>query len=162
MRTFALAILLLAAASIARRAAAEDDAVQKLAACEGDPLRLARAVHTLGDAKLLALLADARVEVQLSAVYAAPALLEPEAALEPIAALVASRDSELAPAAARAALTIAQAITADSLAEHEAAPAALAKARALLQQAAQLTRVRADLRQLAAAAAAQLQAIGVP
>lgn len=144
------------ASSSARPAAAV------LAACDGDPLRLARAVQALGDEAVLKLLADERVAVKLSALWAAPALQQPEAALEPIAALITSRDSELAPAAAHAALTIARAISADTLAAHETAPAALTKARAALQAAAGLARVRADLRAMAAAAAAQLQAAGVP
>lgn len=128
-----------------------------------DPLELARVVARFGDDAVLALLAPEQpVSVRLAAVRAAPWLLEPERALTRIAGWIGGRDSELAPAAARAALRIARTLDADTLARREVAPAALADALAALLRAAELPHVRQDLQRMAAAAAAQLRAAGVP
>jgi hypothetical protein len=117
----------------------------------------------VGDDAVLALLAPEHgVAVRLAAVRAAPWLREPERALAAIAELAGGRDSELAPAAARAALRIARALDAEALARREVPPAALSGALAGLLRVAQAEHVRADLQRMAAAAAAQLSAAGVP
>ncbi len=142
--------------------AAEPDAAKALLEVrDADPLQLARVAQRFGDAALLALLGDEPVAVRLVALYAAPWLREPERALPAIAPLIASRDSELAPVAARAALDIAAALSADALAAREVTPGELTAVRAELQRAAALAWLRADLRSLAGAADAQLAAAGV-
>lgn len=144
-------------------AQAEPPAGALIAVRDADPLELARVAARLGDAAVLALLAPSQpVAAQLAAVRAAPWLREPERALLPIAELIAGRDSELAPAAARAALQITRALDADALARRELLPDDLAPALSALARAAVLSRVRDDLRRMAAAAAEQLRAAGVP
>lgn len=142
-------------------AAEPDAAAALLAVRDAEPLELARVVQRFGDARLLALLADPRVAVRLVALYAAPWLQEPERALPAIAPLIASRDSELAPAAARAALDITAALTAGALAAREVLPGDLTAVRTELQRAAGLAWVRHDLRAMAGAADAQLAGAGV-
>ncbi len=145
------------------QAAASTPADALLALRDGDPLELARVVARVGDDAVLALLASEHgVAVRLAAVRAAPWLREPERALARIAELAGGRDSELAPAAARAALRIARVLDADALARRETAPDALSAALATLLRVAQQSHVRQDLQRMAAAAAAQLRAAGVP
>jgi hypothetical protein len=147
----------------AQRTPAGQAAAALTAVDGGDPLELARVAARLGDDAVLALLAPEQpARVRIAAVRAAPWLREPERALAQIAAWVSGRDSELAPAAARAALRIARALDADALARREVAPAALTSALAALLHAAELAHVRQDLQRMAAAAAAQLVAAGVP
>jgi hypothetical protein len=134
-----------------------------LAVRDADPLELARVVARVGDDAVLRLLAaEHGVAVRLVAVRAAPWLREPERALVRIAELAGGRDSELAPAAARAALRIARALDADGLARREVAPDTLSAALAALLRVAQQPHVRHDLQRMAGAAAAQLRAAGVP
>jgi hypothetical protein len=157
------ACALLVQAGAAQRPPAGQAAAELTAADGVDPLELARVAARLGDDAVLALLAPEQpARVRLAAVRAAPWLHEPERALARIGALVGGRDSELAPVAARAALLIARALDGDALARREVAPAALSDALALLLQAAELAHVRQDLQRMAAAAAAQLVAAGVP
>jgi hypothetical protein len=156
---------MLAPASTAQRSAAEPSPTAQalLAAHDADPLVLARIVALAGDDAVLALLApEQEVAVRLAAVRAAPWLHEPERALAPIALWLAGRDSELAPASARAALRIARSLDSDALARREVAPATLSPALAALLRAADLAHLRVDIQRMAAAAAAQLQAAGVP
>jgi hypothetical protein len=128
-----------------------------------DPLEQARVTAGFGDDAVLSLLAPEQpVAVRLAAVRATPWLREPERALARLCELLAGRDSELAPAAARAALQIARSLDADTLARREVAPATLTDALAALQRAADLPQIRQDIQRMAAAAAAQLLAASVP
>jgi hypothetical protein len=157
------ACALLVQAAAAQRADAGRAAAALTAVAGADPLELARVAARLGDDAVLALLApDQPAAVRVAAVRASPWLREPERALARIAAWVSGRDSELAPAAARAALLIARGLDADVLARREVAPAELSDALAALLHAAELAHVRQDLQRMAAAAAAQLVAAGVP
>jgi hypothetical protein len=134
-----------------------------LAVHDADPLELARVAARVGDDAVLALLAPEHgVAVRLAAVRTARWLREPERALAAIAELAGGRDSELAPAAARAALRIARALDAEALARREVPPTALSAALAVLLRVAKLPHVREDLQRMAGAAAAQLSAAGVP
>ena len=155
-------IALLGALAMPAAAQASDPAAALLAVRDGDPLELARVAAKIGDRAALALLEDPRVAVRLCAVWASPHLREPERALPAIALLIASRDSELAPAAARAAFEITAELSADALRSREVLPSELTAVRSALQHAASLAWVRKDLRLLAAAADAQLAASGIP
>lgn len=138
-------------------------AAMLLAVQDADPLELARVAHRLGDDAVLALLAPGQpTGVRLAAARTAPWLAEPERALMPLAALLSTRDSDLAPAASRALLQIAQALDADTLGRHELLAAELSTVVAELLRVAQLHWVRADVLLAATAAATQLQAAGVP
>jgi hypothetical protein len=140
------------------------DAAKALLAVEdADPLELARVVRHYGDDAVLALLAaDKPPAVRLVAMRAAQWLAEPELALALLAPVVATRDSDLAEAAARAALAIARGLDYDVLSRRERSPRELSAAAVELQRAARQPWVRADLRLAAAAAVAQLEAAGVP
>lgn len=134
-----------------------------IAVRDADPLELARIVARAGDDAILPLLLDPEPPaVRLAAIRAARWLAEPERALPSVIASIASRDSDLAPAAARAALAIAERLDADELARRELTPTQLAPARDALLQAARQPGVRPDLCLLALSAAAQLEADGVP
>jgi hypothetical protein len=134
-----------------------------LAVADADPLELARVVQRYGDAAVLALLAsDQQPSARLSAVRASPWLSEPERALPLLASLFALRDSDLAPAAARAALEISKALDYDTLARREVLPSELSAVLVELRRAAQQSWVRVDLRLMAGVAATQLEAAGVP
>jgi hypothetical protein len=155
---FALAMLLCSSA-----AASETAAGALLSVQDADPLELARVVHRYGDAAILALLAPTQPgDARLAAVRASPWLQEPERSLLPLCGLITSRDSELAPAAARAAWQITRALDALALARRELSPEELSGALAALQAASSQASVRPDLRRIAGAAAAQLAAAGVP
>jgi hypothetical protein len=141
----------------------EDAAAALLAVDDADPLELARIVHRFGDASILVLLeAERPASVRLAAVRAAPWLAEPEQALPALSAMIATRESDLAPAAARATLHIARLLDADALSRHELLPAELRAVVTRLRTAAEQGWVREDLRLMAALAAAQLEAAGVP
>jgi hypothetical protein len=137
-------------------------AVQLLAITDSDPLELARVARLVGDDAVLALLDRAQPgDACLAAVRASPWLREPERALVLLAPMIESRDSDLAPAAARAAFQIARAIDVSTLDRREILPAELLPAHAALRAASDRAWVRPDLRLLAAAAVAQLEAAGV-
>lgn len=126
-------------------------------------MELARAVDRLGDDAILERLGDDRSRsVRIAAIRATPYLAYPERALERLAALAAGRDPDLAPAAAIAALEIAEHLTPDDLMRREVEPASLRDARRALRRLADDHTARADIRAVAARAAAQLEAIGVP
>jgi hypothetical protein len=134
-----------------------------LAVQDADPLELARVAHHLGDDAVLALLAPSQATgVRLAAARAAPWLSEPDRALPALSALMSSRDSDLAPAAACALLQITRALDADTLKRRELLPGELESVLAELRRVAQLRWVRADILLAAAAAAAQLEAAGIP
>lgn len=155
MRALCLALVL---ASVApARAQAPDPFV---AVADADPMELARVVDRLGDGAVLARLAAERAPaVRLAATRAAPFLDAPEHALEPLSRLAAGRDPRLAPAAARAALTIARALDLDALSLREFDPAALAPARERFAALAADASARADLRAVAGLIVARLSAL---
>lgn len=85
-----------------------------------DPLAAARWADRAGDANVLQRLAPTHPPVmRLRAIRATPAMSDPEHALAPLAALAGGRDPDLAPAAARAALAIAQTLSHDSWQQRE-------------------------------------------
>lgn len=128
-----------------------------LAVHDGDPLLLASAVERLGDQAILDRLTDAHpLAVRVLAARATPFLHAPELALGPLAELAASRDPDVAPAAMRALLSIARAITRASLDAHEDDGASIGAARAALTQLAADEAARTDLRRGARAALAML------
>ncbi len=145
----------------APRAETEPDPL--LAASGADPLALARVVDELGDdVVLLRLSPKQSVEVRLASLRAAPWMREPELALETLADILRTRDSVLAPAAARAVFRIAARLDARALAVREVMPAELTTARAALTRAAGDDSLRADIRLYAGQAADALAACGVP
>jgi hypothetical protein len=134
-----------------------------LAADDADPLELARVVQRFGDAAVLSLLeASQPVATRIAAMRATPWLARPEDALALLAPEVASRDAELAEAAARGLLAIAQRLDGAALERREQSASALGPVVASLDAVAGQTWIRADLRALAATAVAQLQASGAP
>ncbi|HEY8427653.1 MAG TPA: hypothetical protein VIL20_04735 [Sandaracinaceae bacterium] len=129
---------------------------------DADPMELARAVDRTGDDAVLARLREDRLrEVRLAAIEAAPWMRAPELALEPLLTLARGRDPRLAPAAAQAALAIANGLSADELARREAELDALTSARRLASSLAGDESARADLRAAAATVAARLDQLGV-
>jgi hypothetical protein len=142
-------------------AQAQDDPL--LAVTDADPLELARAAARLGDAAVLARLADARPrELRLAAIRATPFLHAPERALAPLAAIAGGRDSVLAPAAALAGLRIARTLDGLALDRRECAPTELHDARTAWDHVARDETARADIRRAAESAVAALSALGVP
>jgi hypothetical protein len=137
-------------------------AVDPLAfALDADPLDLARAVRRAGDALVLARLGRGSVAQQLTAVRCTPFLAAPESALGPLSAIATGRDPDLAPEAARAALTIARALTLEDLARREASLPALVPARAALRRLSADASARGDVRRAAAVAAGALAALSL-
>lgn len=133
------------------------------AVADADPIELARVAGALGDSAVLAAMSEGRPGAErLAAVRAAPWLDAPELALDLLVRLLVGRDSELAPSAARAVARIAAALDADTLARREVLPESLSAVRAKLTEAVERETLRADIRVLAAEAAFQLSAAGVP
>lgn len=130
---------------------------------DADPVELARVVDRLGDQVVQSRL-DAKnpIEHQLAAVRAARWMSEPEICLGSIAIMAVSRDSELAPSAARAALTIATELSLDELTTREFDPQGLKQVRAEFSKAADNPFIRKDIRLMAAQTSALLAAVGVP
>lgn len=149
MRAFAFLLL---APSLAL---AQDD---PFARDDGDPMELARLVDRYGDDAVIERLADDRPRiVRLYAIRAAPYMRWPERALDRLAQLAAGRDPDLAPAAARSALAIAESLTIDELARREVDPSSLGDARTALRAVADDRTARADIRAVCARAAAALE-----
>jgi hypothetical protein len=124
---------------------------------DANPMKLARVVDRLGDNAVLARLGkDNPVEIRLAAVRASRWMRAPERALATLARLVSSRDSELAPAAARAAWYIASELNDDVLAEREVVPGVLSAVRNAFDRAADNAVLRADIKLLAAQTAEAL------
>jgi hypothetical protein len=140
-----------------------DAAHALLAVTDADPLELARVVRRFGDGAILLLLDDAQpIATRIAALRATPWLRQPEDVLAVLARDVASRDAELAQAAARALLAIAQQLDAATLERREHSASALGPVIVGLDALAGQTWIRADLRALVASAAAQLEAAGAP
>jgi len=85
----------------------------------GDAIELRRQVRAMGDDAVLAAIEADRFERRLGALRAVRWLDEPERALAPLAALAAGDDPDLAPAAARAAGQVAEALRHDDLSARE-------------------------------------------
>lgn len=163
--TASLFLCLVVIPSLAR----SDDAKNKppldpfAAIVDADPMKLARAVDRFGDNAVLARLGkDNPVEIRLAAVRASRWMQAPERALVTLARLVSSRDSELAPAASRAAWTIASELNDDVLADREVLPEVLSPVRVLFDRAADNAFLRSDIRLFASQIADSLKAAGVP
>jgi len=92
--------------------AASTQASMLRAAADSDELALVALTARMGDDAVLQALADDRdALLRLAAVRASPYLHDAAIALQPLAAIAQGRDPDLAPAAARRALQIAQALT---------------------------------------------------
>ncbi|MBN1655926.1 MAG: hypothetical protein JXA30_19320 [Deltaproteobacteria bacterium] len=141
-----------------------DSTLDPLAAIvDADPMELARVVRRIGDNAVIERLEeDKPIEVRIAAIRATRWMRAPERALAALAEEVGSRDCDLAPAAARAALRIASELTADELATREVMPEQLRQARALFAQAAKNALLRPDIRLYAAQTQEALRAAGVP
>jgi hypothetical protein len=162
-RALHCAVLLVALASRAHAQAPVTASSALLAVGDADPLELARVVQRYGDLAILGMLDTSQpVATRVAAMRATPWLAQPEAALGPLVRDVASRDAELAEAAARALFAIAQRLDAATLERREHDTSALEPVIASLDALANQTWIRADLRALAASAAAQLRAAGAP
>jgi hypothetical protein len=128
-----------------------------------DPLRLSRLVARCGDHAILSLLGAGQPgAVRLAAIGASRFLLAPESALGDLSELIGSRDSLLAPAAARAAVQIASGLDAEALSRREASTEQLGAVLLHLRKVAEMARVRGELRMMATVTADLLVAAGVP
>jgi hypothetical protein len=104
-----LCAALLAGPAVGLVTAAPEASALLSAALQADDLTRATLVQRLGDAAILAALAQHEDgSARLAAVRCSPYLREPARALSSLAEIAAGRDPELAPAAARRARTIAQ------------------------------------------------------
>ncbi|HMI94750.1 MAG TPA: hypothetical protein VK509_25425 [Polyangiales bacterium] len=142
-----------------------NDAVAKalLSVLDADPLQLARVAQRFGDAAITPLLKPPTdTALRLAAVRASPWLHAPERALATLAEIAGGRDSELAPAAARAAQQISQQLDPALLARHECLPLDLTPALVALRALGEREHAAPHVRAYAWAAAAQLVAAGVP
>ena len=134
-----------------------------LAVVDADPLELARVVQRFGDAAIVSLLGAATdTAVRLAAVRASPWLRAPERAIATLAAIASGSDSELAPAAARAAQQISGQLDAAVLARRECLAIELVPALLALRALGEREHAAPHVRAYAWAAAAQLVAAGVP
>jgi hypothetical protein len=166
--TLALAASLVACAAVGPRALAQaaapsDAAHALLAVRDADPLELARVVHHFGDSAIVALFTEATpLAVRIAAIRAAPWLAEPEDALAALLSPIGSRDGALSEAAARALFAIAAKLGAAAFDRGERDPRRFAPIIGRLQTIEADAAIRTDLRALAASAALQLEAAGVP
>jgi hypothetical protein len=149
--------------AIAEPAAAPAAALLRRAV-DADDLELAALSARLGDDAVLAALAPGSdVPLQLAAVRAAPFMRDKPLALEPLALIAQTRDPDLAPAAARRVLAIAQALELEDIASRELSPAAFEAAELRLDQLASSRIARVDIRLYAAEAAHLLRRLrGAP
>jgi hypothetical protein len=130
-------------------------------ALDADELELAALVARLGDDAVLDALAQEKDSaLRLAALRATPYLHSPELALSPLASLAASRDPDLAPAAARRVRAIAQALALEDGATRELSPPAFRVAEQRLAQLATAAEVRPDIRLCAGEAALLLLVAG--
>lgn len=128
-----------------------------------EPLQLTRVAIRCGDHAILQLLDTQQPgAVRLAAIHASPWLAAPESALDALASALASRDSLLAPAAARAAVDIAARLDPQALERREIAPSELGQALAALRRVSESPHVRVELRMMAQRAATLLEVSGVP
>jgi len=130
---------------------------------DADPMKLARVVDRMGDSEVMARLGEGNpVEIRLAAIRASRWMQAPEKALAILARLVGSRDSALAPAAARAAWHIASGLNDQVLAEREVVPEVLSPVLVFFDRAADNASLRKDIRILAAQTVDALKSAGVP
>jgi hypothetical protein len=147
----------------ARAAAPACDAAAWRSRADLESLELAAIVDRVGDAAVVACLAEsAPVSARLAAVRAAAYLRAPEAALPALVELAAARDPELAPLAARRTFVIAQRLVQEVGAQRDFSPSELSPVRAALQRSVAERRPRADLRLWLEQALQLLSALGVP
>jgi hypothetical protein len=130
---------------------------------DADPMTIARTVDRIGDAEVLARLAQSQPRaVQVAAMRAVPFMDGPEAALPSLTEVAAGRDPHLAPEAARALLDATEGLTAEGLARREADLGELTETASRLERIADDETARADLRAACALAAGRLRALGPP
>lgn len=145
---------------LASSASAQPD--DPLEVADGDPMTLARAVARSGDDPVLERLGDESADNRLIAIEASPFLAEPELALPGLVLLARGRDPWLAPAAARALVSIADALSFDDLERREADLETLDAATTALAELAEDETARADIRAAAGLASGQLRSGAVP
>jgi hypothetical protein len=127
---------------------------------DADALTLAGLSARIGDDAVLAALAQHDdVLLCLAALRSTPYLRSPASALPALAELAAGRDPELAPAAARRALAISQALALRHANTDELMDGAIAPIRSALAALAQAQDARRDVRVSAGQAAALLQTL---
>jgi hypothetical protein len=158
----ALSLLLVVGLSVARGAADEPTAADRLLAiASADAMDYAAAARRVGDAALAAALTNeaSSVELRLAVVRAAPFARAPENLLAPIVELAHGTDPALAPAALTSAFQIAQGLEFAQLEQREADVELLNVPVERLRELGEDDEARADLRQLARHAAARLVAV---
>jgi hypothetical protein len=158
----ALSLLLVVGLSVARGAADEPTAADRLLAiASADAMDYAAAARRVGDAALAAALTNeaSSVELRLAVVRAAPFARAPEHLLAPIVELAHGTDPALAPAALTSAFQIAQGLEFAQLEQREADVELLNEPVERLRELGEDDEARADLRQLARHAAARLVAV---
>lgn len=144
----------------APRSVAAQEPEALLAVHSADPLELARVVDRIGDDAVLQRLgAETPLPVRLAAVRASAWLHAPELALPALAELASGRDPDLAPAAARAVLRIAEALDRAALDAREHDGDEIERALPILSALAADGTARADLRRAAAVAVGYLDAL---
>ncbi|MBW2460341.1 MAG: hypothetical protein JRH11_01760 [Deltaproteobacteria bacterium] len=131
-------------------------------AADADPLELARAVARHGDGAIIEALGGAAADRAFLAIQSTPHLAEPEGALPVLAAIAVGRDPDLAPAAALAALRVAEGLTASSLVIREVSAEDLRGATELFEAAADDETARRDIRQAAHLVVARLRDLSAP
>jgi hypothetical protein len=144
------------------QALSRDTAAALARALDADELTLAATVARLGDDAVLAGLAQDKDSVlRLAATRATSYLRNRELALEPLTALAEGRDPELAPAAARRLLAIAQALALEDSSARELSPREFQPTEERLMQLSAAATARRDIRLCAGAAAQLLRSIRV-
>jgi hypothetical protein len=139
-------------------ASAQDDPLSTVPGA--DPLELARAVARLGDDALLGRLSEeSEAAARLSAIRATPWMRAPELALTPLAEIARGRDPDLAPAAAMAALRIAQRLESDDLVAREASSETITEALEALRAIGNDEGCRRDIRRAGLIAADRLSSL---
>jgi hypothetical protein len=138
-----------------------DAAALLRAAVDSDELDLAALVARIGDDAVLESLAEGKDSViRFAAIRAAPYLLSQELALQPLAALAQGRDPDLAPAAARRVLVIAQALVLEDISARELSPDTFRAAELQLAALASSATAHRNVRLCAGQAAHLLKVIG--
>jgi hypothetical protein len=143
-------------------AAPPTTASQLRAAADADELTLAAIAARVGDDAVLAGLDDRDAWLRLGAIDASPYLRDPVQALSGLSAIASGRDPDLAPAAARRLLWIAQALALGDPNASELSAATLDAARAALASAAGAASARPEIRSCAARARSLLDQLRGP
>ena len=149
-----LGLALLSCAVVRAAGPSRGDSASALrGAVNSDELDLAALVARVGDDAVVASLTEGDTVLQLAAVRAAPFLQDAELALSPLVAIAQGRDPDVAPAAARSLLAIAQALLLEPHANPEPARGTCRALKQPLLQLANDADARADVRVAAGAAA---------